>query len=303
MILPIAATTAALYAARTLLARRRESAVARRLPAGPDGIIPGAATIELEGAGVHAAFLIHGFGDTPQTLAPLAEHLHARGFSVRAPLLPGHGRTLRAFARSRADEWIALARSELAAFRERHPDAAIVGLSMGGSIAAVLAAEAPSPPVLALVAPYVSMPTTIRRLVRVHPLIGAVAPYVGARGGERSIHDPAAKARSLAYGCCTPRLVAELASVVERGRRALPALRAPTLVVQSRQDNRVPPEAAERTFALIGAPERRLVWTTEGGHILTVDHGRERVFELVEGWLAEHLAARGSAPDAAVAAG
>jgi carboxylesterase len=299
VLIPITATVLALAAARAAVARRREGALARRLPLGADGIIPGAATIDLAGRGPHAAFMVHGFGDTPQTLALLAEYLHARGFSVRVPLLPGHGRTLPEFARSRADDWIGFARSELAAFRARHPDAAIVGLSMGGAVAAVLAAEAPAPPALALVAPYVSMPATVRRLARIHPLVGTVAPYVGARGGERSIHDPDAKTRSLAYGCCTPRLVAELASVVERGRRALPALRAPTLVVHSREDNRVPPEAAERTFALIGAPERRLVWTAEGGHILTVDHGRERIFALVEEWLAGHLAARG----AAVAAG
>ena len=295
VLFPLVAFALAAAGARSLAARRSERVSARRLPVGPDGVIPGAGPIDLVGDGPHAVFMLHGFGDTPQTLVALARHLHGRGFTVRVPLLPGHGRTLRDFARSGADEWIGFARAELARFRDRHSDAMLVGLSMGGSLATILAAETPDLPALALVSPYVSMPTTIRRLARVYPLVALGIPYL-AGGGERSIHDPAAQAESLGYGCCTPRLVAELASVVARARRALPALRMPTLVVQSREDNRIPPEAAERAFALLGAPERRLVWTESGGHVLTVDHGRERVFSLVEEWLVSH------ARDAAAAA-
>jgi carboxylesterase len=287
VLFPLLATVLAAASARSLVARRRERAFERRLPAGEGGVIPGAGTIDLAGDEGRAVFLLHGFGDTPQTLAELAAHLNARGYTVRAPLLPGHGRTLREFARSGADEWVEFARTEFARFRERHPDAALAGLSMGGALASIVAAESPGLPALALVSPYVSMPTTIRRFAVMHPLVSLVAPYV-AGGGERSIHDAEQKARNLGYGCCTPRLVSELLAVVVRARRALPAVAAPTLVVQSRLDNRIPPEAAERSFGLIGAAEKRLVWTERGGHVLTVDEGRERVFELVERWIAGH---------------
>lgn len=287
MLLPLLAATALAAGARAIVARRRERAFARRRPVGDDGVIPGAGTIELAGDGGPAVLLLHGFGDTPQTLAELASYLNARGYTVRAPLLPGHGRTLREFARSGADEWIDFARAEFASFRERHPDAALAGLSMGGALASIVAAESPGLPALALVSPYVSMPTTIRRFAVAHPLVSLVTPYV-AGGGERSIHDAEQKAHNLGYGCCTPRLVSELLSVVVRARRALPDIAAPTIVVQSRLDNRIPPEAAERSFALVGAAEKRLVWTEQGGHVLTVDVGRERVFELVEGWIAGH---------------
>src|SRR5437763_4600283 len=75
--------------------RHRDDAL-RRLPVGRDGIIAGAQGFELRrGSDAPAVLLLHGGGDTPQTLRYLAEYLHARGYNVRASPLPGHGRTLR----------------------------------------------------------------------------------------------------------------------------------------------------------------------------------------------------------------
>jgi carboxylesterase len=266
---------------------RARNVVASRLTLGPDGIVVGAATIDLPADGDRAVLMLHGFGDTPQTLAYLAEYVHSRGWAVRAPLLPGHGRTLEAFAASRATDWIEFVRAELKSLRGRYSTVAVVGLSMGGSLATILAAETSGVRALVLLAPYLSMPTRLRRAAQAHHALGAVVPYLRG-GGDRSIRDPAEVARNLAYGILTPRLVFELAQVVKRARAAAPNVAIPTLVVQSRQDNRIPPDAAERSFALFAARERRLIWTEGNGHIITVDYGREAIFTAVIDWLATH---------------
>lgn len=67
-------------------------------------VLKGAETIDLQEEGSHGVLLLHGFGDTPQTLALLARRLRKTGYSVLAPLLPGHGRNLEAFEKSRASE-------------------------------------------------------------------------------------------------------------------------------------------------------------------------------------------------------
>jgi carboxylesterase len=267
---------------------RARDVVGRRLTLGADGIVVGAETIDLDADGDRAVLMLHGFGDTPQTLGYLAEFLHAQGWAVRAPLLPGHGRSLDEFAASRADDWIAFARAELDALRARYDTIAVVGLSMGGSLATILASESPDVRALALLAPYLSMPTRLRRAAAVHPLLGAVVPFLRG-GGERSIRDPAEVARNLAYGFTTPRLVYELSRVVARARAAAPNVTAPVLVVQSRQDNRIPPDAAERAFALFRMPDRRLMWTEGNGHIITVDYGRQAIFAAVIDWLTTHV--------------
>src|SRR5678816_1311952 len=85
-----------------------------------DKIIPGANTIDLPASGSRGVLLFHGFGDTPQTFALLADELHAAGFGVRAPLLPGHGRSVEDFVVSRRNQWLEFARLELADFKKRY---------------------------------------------------------------------------------------------------------------------------------------------------------------------------------------
>ena len=261
--------------------------LARRLPPGSDGIIAGAQAIALPGSPNDAVLLLHGFGDTPRTLEYLARALAGAGYTVRVPLLPGHGRTLDAFEQTHAKEWITAAREAYAALRGTHRSVSVMGLSMGGALGIILAADEPALPALALVAPYVSMPRRARLVARLHRVWELFTP-VFRSGGQRSIVDPVEKARSLAYGLVTPRTLFELSRVVRRVQVSLPRIKAPTLVIHGVNDERVPRDAATREFARLGAPERELVWALEGGHVLTVDVGRERVIALVVEWIARH---------------
>lgn len=290
---------AAVAVARVASARRAEREVARRLPVGPDGIIPGAQGIAIEPPGATTGLLLlHGFGDTPQSLRYLAEDLAERGYTVRAPLLPGHGRTIRAFAQTRASEWLAAARSARDALQGRCERVALIGQSMGGALAVLLAAERP-PAALVLLAPYLAASPGVARIARWGELAALLAPYVGSRTDGLSIHDPDERSRALGYGVTTPRLLTELAALAERAAAALGEIRTPTLLVQSRDDHRVAPAVAESAMRRLAAREKRLEWVEGCGHVVTVDRERTRVFALVREWLDRHAPPAAASGDAA----
>lgn len=251
-----------------------------------DGIIDGADTINLQEGNSRGVLLLHGFGDTPQTLRLLADHLHAAGYDVRAPLLPGHGRTVAAFAASRRKDWIEAARHELQEMRRAHDSVALAGLSMGGALAVILAAENTDIPALVLLAPYLDMPF--------YHKVAAASYWLWGGNGLRksnsplSIRDPAERAKNIGYGAYSPRLLYELWRVGAMARRALPGVVSPALIVQSRTDPRIKPEVAERTLASLGSKEKRLAWIEGSGHIITVDYGREQVFREVRAWVDAH---------------
>jgi carboxylesterase len=250
-------------------------------------IIKGAETIDLQEGGSHGVLLLHGFGDTPQTLSLLARRLAKSGYGVLAPLLPGHGRDMAAFRRARAEEWIDAARSSLIRMQQRYAFVSVVGLSMGGALAVVLAADTKTISSLVLISPYVGMPIQIRLAAAVHWLWGPLAGEINARN-PRSIHNPIEREKNLAYGSVTGRTLFELSKIVKRSRKALQDVTAPTLVILSREDPRVPPAVGEFALKALGARDKKLVWTEGAGHIITVDYGRERVFTEVESWLRLH---------------
>lgn len=270
--------------------RLRDEAL-RRVRFQPSGIIDGAEEIDLRhGRSRSGVLLLHGGGDTPQALQYLAEYLYARGYNVRAPLLPGHGRTLREFSYVRADQWLEAARDAYRELAHRNAWTAVAGLSMGGAIAVRLAAEDDTIPALGLLAPYLAMPARIALAARFSAAWGIAVPFVRALdpAGPRSIHDPDEATRSLAYGVFTPTALRALDITVRRGFAALPRVSAPTLMIQSREDNRISPADAQRAFDRLGAGEKQLVWTTGAGHVITVDYGKEHVFELLGNWFDRH---------------
>lgn len=287
MLAPIAglcAVAAVGYAWRRLACARFERDVAARRPVGPDGVVVGAGSIDIPRAGAPAVLLLHGGGDTPQTMGYLAAYLAERGYAVRAPLLPGHGRTLRDFATVTADALTAAVRAEYERLRAEHSWVAVIGLSMGGALALQLAGERDDIPALGLVAPYVAMPPRVRRAARLAPYWGVLQPYLRSTD-MRSIHDPVEMEKSRAFGVFSAPALYALYTTVERATAALPHVSAPTLVIQSREDNRIAPADAERAFGRLGAPRKQLVWVEHAGHVLTVDYGRERVFGLLGDWL------------------
>ena len=288
-VIAFAAFAAVWWVIRGAIARREEQDFIAEYRRDFDGIIVGAEPIVLTGTRRGAVLLIHGYNDSPQSLASVARALHARGWSVHVPLLPGHGRTLRIFAESRAEGWVYAARTHLNALQASHSEVAVGGLSMGGAIAMVLAAKNPDVRAVVTFAPYLhaSMPL---RLLRVLAPIAALGARYLASGGGRSVHDPVASATMIAYRRSTPQLLIELDRIVRMARTALPRVVQPVLVIQSRDDNRIPPASAAESFESIGSQDKTLHWTSGNGHVVTVDYDHEALEQLAADWLETRLA-------------
>jgi carboxylesterase len=287
-VVALGAVVGAWWRARYMRAMNARTMLHRQL--GADGIVLGGEGFTLDRPGAPAVLLLHGGGDTPQTLRHLANELYARGLHVSAPLLPGHGRTLREFARVTADELTAAAFSSYAALRSSHDRVAVIGLSMGGALAVQIAAETTELPALGLVAPYLSMPWRIEWAARLAPIWGLIAPAVNA-GDDASIRDPKERERGLAYGVFTAAGLVALWRTMRRGVAALPRVSAPTLMMQSREDNRIAVADAERAFALLGSRDKTLEWVDGAGHIITVDFGRDAVNARLAAFMEAHMRA------------
>jgi esterase/lipase len=150
---------------------------------------------------------------------------------------------------------------------------------------------------LALLAPYVAMPLGVRVGAAVWPISQLVKPVIDTLD-TGSIHDPNARARSLGCGYTTPRLLAELGSVVRRAARQLRELRVATLIVHSREDNRVAAADVQRAADSIVYPVKAVHWISGCGHVLTADYCKDSVATLVVDWFEQVSAVHDAAPTA-----
>lgn len=87
-----------------------------------------------------AVLLLHGFTGSPWELRPLGEALAARGAHVVCPRLPGHGTTPEAMLWAGMGEWLGAATEAFESLRGARR-VVVIGLSMGGLLAMVLAAR------------------------------------------------------------------------------------------------------------------------------------------------------------------
>lgn len=287
-ILAIALVVAIWWPVRTWLAHRVESAFAAKYPRNADGYIIGAEPFALHGTREGAVLVLHGYNDSPQAMRTVAEALHRAGWSVRVPALPGHARGLRDFSRARASDWERAVREELAALKRRHSAVALCGMSMGGALSFLVASEDPSVRAVVALAPYLHLSRPMTLLLALGPVVSIGARYIRG-GGKRSVHDPAAAAAIVAYRAGTPRLLYELTRVTRHAFAALPGVRQPVLVLQSREDNRIPQWSAETAFARIGSKDKEIDWLTGRGHVLTVDYGHADLERRIVEWLSARL--------------
>ena len=268
--------------------KRFEQDVATRCPLNANGIVIGAESINLSASSSRAVLLLHGFGDTPQSLTPLANALHAAGWTVSAPLLPGHGRALREYARANHTDWIHSSMNSYDELSATHASVVVCGISMGAALAVLLTTARPKIPALVLLAPYLTMPRDVRIKATIAKLLQFVLPYHANTGSEISIHDPVARSAALGMGVITATLMTELRTVATLAEHALPAVHVPTLYLQSREDNRIPASAAIAEFAKLGSQIKEQRWLTGCGHIITVDYCKVQLASQVVDWFSRY---------------
>ncbi len=272
--------------ARVDVVKKFETSFTVRRPLGANGIVRGAEPVYLHGSASHAVLLIHGFGDTPQSVRPLADALHAAGWTVSAVLLPGHGRPLREFAAARSMDWIAHVQSSYRELCAAHTTVVVCGLSMGAALSTILAAEHAEIPAVALLAPYLAMSRDMQIRSVLARLLEFVAPYHANTGGDRSIHDAAARAQSLGTGVVTGGSLMALREISLLAQRGLPSIKARVLCLQSREDNRLRERDAVEQFARIGSATKEQRWLIGCGHVITVDYCKDEVARQVAAWFA-----------------
>ncbi|MBK8984987.1 MAG: alpha/beta fold hydrolase [Chloroflexi bacterium] len=230
--------------------------------------------------GPAAALLVHGFPGTPAEVRPLAAALHAQGWTVHAPLLPGFGPQIADMFTYGQEDWVTAVRQAQTQLRSQYETVLLVGYSLGGAIALNIAAQEP-PNALVLLAPFwqIGGPAIaavwrgIRQLfpeIQFFKWIDFSNPQM-QRVFENwrdvlDLDDPQVQA-ALQSLRVPARFVDEILALGQAAKAAAPTIHLPTLVIQGSQDITIAPKATHELMRSLGGQVHYHEFAT--GHELT----------------------------------
>jgi carboxylesterase len=224
--------------------------------------------------------LIHGFTATTAEVRPLARRLHAAGYTVAGPLLPGHGMTPRALNRCRRTAWKATVAAAYARLAERCARIVVGGESMGGLLALDLAARHPEITAVLAYAPALGVSSWWKMA-----LVWALARVVPWRNKRRGPVTPA-DARWQGYTVFPLRATYELFALQREIPAVLPRISQPLLVVQGAHDAHLDPETPRHLAQVVGSEDVEIHLMPRSTHCVILDGEWEAVAELTEAFLA-----------------
>ncbi len=229
-----------------------------------------------QGAG---ALLLHGFCGSPFAMRQTATRLAAKGLTVEAPLLPGHGTAVEDLVPLGWPEWSSAADAAYTRVRARCPRVAVVGHSMGGTLACWLAERHPDVCGIAVVNPLVEPFDEELRSGARALLEAGVTVW---KGEPPDSADPAATFPT--YDGTPIAAFLSLNEGAEEVALGLGRIGCPVLLLSSRVDHVVPPSNGDLLVSSVSGPAAR-VWLERSYHNAMLDYDHEEVEARIEAFV------------------
>ena len=241
-------------------------------------IMPGAEPFTRDG-GPGGVLVLHGFTGSPQSSRPLAVALADVGFTVDLPLLPGHGTSVEDMVPTVWSDYAKASEEALVGLAGRCEGVALVGLSMGGTLACWLAENHPEVRAVALVNPFVDPPAeSFREVMRAmldsgSELAPGVASDIAKEGSVELAYEytPLSAALSMFEG-------------IDDVAANLAKISCPVLLLSSREDHVVPTSSGVVVMEGVSGPVER-VWLERSYHVATLDHDAPEIEALTVAFL------------------
>lgn len=250
-----------------------------------DSMLSGAKPFTLEGGCGEAVLCLHGFTGSPGIYRQLARELNAGGLAVCVPALPGHATKPEDMLGCTAEDWLDFARQELEKLQGRYGKVHLVGLSLGGALCSILAAESGSIASLSLMSPaYGIEPQLSARLglgfQKAPPGTMVPIPAREPTGGELD-------ECIFGYNAFPLGASAELHRACDKARGVCRQIRTPTLFLYTAADRIADPKKCREACDEIGSVEERCRYELSE-HNLLLGCDREDVKQRIKGHILRH---------------
>jgi carboxylesterase len=221
--------------------------------------------------------IIHGFTGGPHELEPLTEYLEANtDWHISVPTLPGHGRNLM-LENVNYKSWLETAEASLRKLKEKYDEIYIIGFSMGGMIAAYLAAKykVNKLVLLATAGKYLSF-----KQIGVD-LGDVLKDGVTGKLGQNKLYSHYKRK----LGCVPFRANLEFLKLVRLTRKYLKKVESPVLIAQGQMDSMVPYKTAYYLDKEIPSKRKEVVFFERSRHLICLGNDKDTLNRMVHEFL------------------
>lgn len=209
--------------------------------------------------------LIHGFTASTAEVRPLAKRLSELGYTVSAPLLPGHNTHPDDLNKTKWQEWYAAVRQSYLDLRENCDQIWLGGESMGGLLCLMLAAEFPEAAGLLLFAPALY----VDHLKRAY-LLQIFKKYLPKRGNDQDLD-------WRGYNVYPLKGAVQLRTLQRKTRRILPRVTQPALIFLSEADQTVEIKTGEVLMDGISSKRKELIVLKKSPHVMLLGQDQDLI--------------------------
>lgn len=224
-------------------------------------------------SGPAGVLLIHGFTGSTTEMSLISNYYHRQGFTVLAPLLPGHGTSPEDLNTKRWKDWVRHVKESLDRLNSECQSVFVAGLSLGALLSLYLAANDTS--VRGVVAYSPPLPIAHARSY-LFPLKYLIPSLPKPRD---YFADPEAEGILWSYRVTPLRAYYELLKFIRVVRAYLPKIHCPILVVHSNKDSVIRPKSADNVLGGVSSTKKDLLTLHKSGHVITLDAEWKQVAE------------------------
>jgi carboxylesterase len=217
--------------------------------------------------------LVHGFTGSPAAMRPWAEYLNQKGYTVRVPLLPGHGTKPEDLNAVKWEQWPEKVEAELAELFKTCTKVFICGLSMGGGTTLNVA---------------IRYSQKLSGIILVNPMIHVA--FIGPKLAfflsrfqklRKSVGDDIKRPEVTEWGydALPTRGVYQLLKMLKYTRERLHDVTVPMQLFHSVDDHTLPVSNTEIIMKGVGSRIKQRIELTNSFHVATLDYDAEIIFK------------------------
>jgi len=230
--------------------------------------------------------LIHGLMAAPAEVREWAEFLHARGLTVYAPRLSGHGTSSGDLSTRNANDWLSSVDRGHALLKTCCKKILVAGFSTGAGLALQSAILKPRDfeAVIAVSAPlrFKSFSSRFAELLHGFNLLCAFLNMgrLAVKFMKNDADNP-----HINYLLCPVSSFVQVKKLMRNVRLRLADIRIPALIIQGRNDPKVDPRSGPAIFKGLGSPQKHFAWIDFNRHGIVLGPVAQDVFNEVASFL------------------